>query len=120
MFLFCLLAVLAIPFGFTGRVGSSALELGPLFWCMFITGGFQMLGLRTGARAYSADRIASVAGVASGAWAAEAALILPLTGRWFDQQRFDLIFWMVALTPLVGVTLWLWLSRATLPSTRLV
>jgi hypothetical protein len=37
-----------------------------------------------------------------------------------DQQRFDLIFWMVALTPLVGVTLWLWLSRATLPSTRLV
>lgn len=83
--LFCLLAVLAIPFGFTGRVDSSALVLGLLFWCMLITGGFQMLGLRTGARAYSADRIASVAGMASGAWAAEAARILPLTGRWFDQ-----------------------------------
>jgi hypothetical protein len=52
-----------------------------------------------------------VAGVASGAWAAEAALILPVTGRWFDQQHFDWIFWAVALVPLVGVTLWLWLSK---------
>jgi ACS family hexuronate transporter-like MFS transporter len=113
VFLFLLLAGLAIPFGLTGRAGSSAQVLLLLFWCMFVTGGFQMLGLRTGARAYPADRIASVAGVASGAWAAEAAFILPLTGRWFDQQRFDLIFWFVALTPLIGVTLWMWLSRGT-------
>lgn len=116
VFLFFLLAVLALPFGFTGQVGSSALVLLMLFWVMFVTGGFQMLGLRTGARAYPKDRIASVAGVASGAWAAEAAFVLPLTGRWFDQQRFDLIFWMVALTPLVGVTLWLWLSRGSVKS----
>ena len=111
VFLFVLLAVLAIPFGFTGRASSSTVVLLLFFWCMFITGGFQMLGLRTGARAYPGERTASVAGVASGAWAAEAALILPLTGRWFDQQRFDLIFWMVALVPLVGVLLWIWLSR---------
>jgi hypothetical protein len=49
--------------------------------------------------------------VASGAWAAEAALILPMTGRWFDEQRFGPIFWFVALTPLAGVGLWLWLSK---------
>ena len=111
VFFFLLLAVLAIPFGFTGMFSSPSVVLLLFFWCMFITGGFQMLGLRTGARAYPGDRTASVAGVASGAWAAEAALILPLTGRWFDQQRFELIFWMVALVPLVGVLLWLWLSR---------
>jgi ACS family hexuronate transporter-like MFS transporter len=109
--MFVLLALLAIPFGMTGWTNSSALVLASFFWCMFITGGFQMLGLRTGARAYPGDRTASVAGVASGAWAAEAALILPVTGRWFDQQHFDWIFWAVALVPLVGVTLWLWLSK---------
>jgi hypothetical protein len=83
------------------------------FWCMFITGGFQMLGLRTGARAYPGERTASVAGVASGAWAAEAAVILPLTGRWFDQAHYDWIFWAVAIVPMIGVLLWIALSRPT-------
>ena len=110
-FLFVLLAILALPFAFTSHATSSVMVLMLLFWSMFVTGGFQMLGLRTGARAYASDRMASVAGVASGAWAAEAAFILPLTGRWFDQQRFDLIFGLVALAPLFGVGLWLWLSR---------
>jgi ACS family hexuronate transporter-like MFS transporter len=109
--MFLLLAVLAIPVGFTGRIGSSAGVLLMFFWCMFITGGFQMLGLRTGARAYPAEQTASVAGVASGSWAAEAALILPVAGRWFDQQRYDAIFWSLALIPTAGVLLWLWLSR---------
>ena len=115
VFFFFLLALLALPFGFTGHFTSSTAVLLLLAWCMFITGGFQMLGLRTGARVYSANgdtsRNASVAGVASGAWAAESAVILPFMGRWFDQQRFDQIFWFVAITPLIGVSLWLWLSR---------
>ncbi len=115
VFFFFLLALLAIPFGFTGLFTSTAAVLALFFWCMFITGGFQMLGLRTGARAYSDNKdgslTASVAGVASGAWAAESAVIMPLMGRWFDQQRFDLIFWFVALVPLIGVCLWLWLSQ---------
>jgi len=109
--MFVLLALLAIPFGMTGWISSSALVLASFFLCMFVTGGFQLLSLRTVARAYPSDRTASVAGVASGAWAAEAALILPVTGRWFDQQHFDWIFWGVALVPLVGVALWLWLSK---------
>ena len=72
--------------------------------------------MRTGARAYPGERTSSVAGVASGAWAAEAAVILPLTGRWFDQQRFDQIFWMVALVPMIGVLLWMWLSSSRKPA----
>jgi hypothetical protein len=82
-----------------------------VFWCMFVTGGFQMLGLRTGARAYPGPRTASVAGVASGAWAAEAAIIQSIAGRWFDQGHYDWIFWAIALIPLVGVLMWLRLSR---------
>lgn len=110
--MFLLLAACAIPFGFMTFLGSTAAVLALFFWCMFVTGGFQMLGLRTGARAYPGERTASVAGVASGAWAAEAAVILPLTGRWFDQAHYAWIFWAVALIPLAGVLLWIGLSRS--------
>jgi ACS family hexuronate transporter-like MFS transporter len=111
VFMFFLLAALMIPFGFTGLVSSTAGVLALFFWCMFVTGGFQMLGLRTGARAYPGARTASVAGVASGAWAAESAVILPITGRWFDQAHYDWIFWAVAIVPLAGVLIWTALSR---------
>jgi MFS transporter, ACS family, hexuronate transporter len=111
VFMFFLLALLMIPIGFTGLIQSSAGVLALFFWCMFVTGGFQMLGLRTGARAYPGARTASVAGVASGAWAAESAVILPIAGRWFDQAHYDRIFWAIALIPLVGVVMWTGLSR---------
>jgi ACS family hexuronate transporter-like MFS transporter len=111
VFMFFLLAVLMLPIGFTGSIPSNAGVLALFFWCMFVTGGFQMLGLRTGARAYPGTQTASVAGVASGAWAAEAALILPITGRWFDQAHYDWIFWAVALIPMGGVLIWAVLSR---------
>jgi hypothetical protein len=98
--------VAAIPY-----TASSAAVLALLFWSMFITGGFQMLALRTGARAYPRERTALVGGTASGAWSAVAAAVLPLLGRWFDQHRFTAIFLFIGLVPLVGVTLWVWLSR---------
>lgn len=119
VFMFFLLALLMIPFGFTGVVSSSAGVLALFFWCMFVTGGFQMLGLRTGARAYPGAGTASVAGVASGAWAAEAALIQPIVGRWFDQAHYDWIFWSIALIPLAGVLIWTVLSRKPLRSVQL-
>jgi ACS family hexuronate transporter-like MFS transporter len=111
MFMFFLLAFLMVPFGFTGLMSSSAAVVALFFWCMFVTGGFQMLGLRTGARAYPGARTASVAGVASGAWAAQSAVILPITGRWFDQAHYHWIFWAIALIPLGGVLMWTVLSR---------
>lgn len=109
--MFLLLSACILPFGFMTLIGSTAGVLALFFWCMFVTGGFQMLGLRTGARAYPGERTASVAGVASGAWAAEAAVILPLTGRWFDQGHYAWIFWAVALVPLAGILMWIGLSR---------
>ena len=109
--MYVLLAVLALPFGLTSWIHSPTLVLLLFFWSMFITGGFQMLGLRTGARAYPPEQTASVAGVASGSWAAEAAIALPLLGRWFDQQRYAAIFCSLAVIPAIGVLIWLWLSR---------
>jgi MFS transporter, ACS family, hexuronate transporter len=109
--MFLLLAICAVPVAAIPYTSSSAAVLALFFWSMFITGGFQMLALRTGARAYPRERTALVGGTASGAWSAVAAMVLPLLGRWFDQQRFVAIFWVVGLLPMVGVTLWMGLSR---------
>ncbi|PWU09156.1 MAG: hypothetical protein C5B51_06670 [Terriglobia bacterium] len=111
--MFFLLAFCTIPIAAVPWTGSRAGVLLLFFWSMFVTGGFQMLALRTGARAYPRERTALVGGTASGAWSAVAAVVLPLLGRWFDQQRYAAIFWLIAVTPLVGTTLWLWLSRGT-------
>ena len=109
--MFLLLAACAVPVAAIPYSASSAAVLALFFWSMFITGGFQMLALRTGARAYPRERTALVGGTASGAWSAVAAVVLPLLGRWFDQQRFAAIFWVVGLLPMVGVALWVWLSK---------
>ena len=109
--LFFLLAVLCLPIAAVPWTASPAIALLLFFWSMFVTGGFQMVALRTGARMYPREKTALAGGTASGAWSAVAAVILPVLGRWFDQQRFAEIFWLVAVTPMVGVSLWLWLSR---------
>jgi len=111
--MFLLLAICATPLAAVPWTGSRAIVLLLFFWSMFITGGFQMLALRTGARAYPRERTALAGGTASGAWSAVAAILLPLLGRWFDQQHYAAIFGLVAIMPLVGTTLWLWLSRPT-------
>jgi ACS family hexuronate transporter-like MFS transporter len=109
--MFLILAISTLPMAAVPWTASRTIVLLLFFWTMFITGGFQMLALRTGARAYPRERTALVAGTASGAWSAVAAVLLPVLGRWFDQGRFAAIFWVVAVMPLVGTTLWLWLSR---------
>lgn len=110
--MFFLLAVCCLPIAAVPWSASPAVVLLLFFWSMFVTGGFQMVALRTGARTYPREKTALAGGTASGAWSAVAAIILPVLGRWFDQQRFGEIFWLIALTPMVGVTLWLWLSNS--------
>jgi ACS family hexuronate transporter-like MFS transporter len=114
--MFLLLAICAVPVAAVPWTTVHALVLLLLFWSMFITGGFQMLALRTGARSYPRERTGLVGGTASGAWSAVAAILLPVVGRWFDQQQYGAIFWLIAITPLIGTLLWIWLSATTEPS----
>jgi MFS transporter, ACS family, hexuronate transporter len=109
--MFLLLAVGAIPVAAIPYTTSKAMVLALFFWSMFITGGFQMLALRTGARAYPREQTALAGGTASGAWSAVAAVILPVLGRWFDRQEFGAIFLLIGVLPLVGTAMWFWLSR---------
>ncbi len=114
--MFFLLAVCCLPIVAVPWSNSPAIVLLLFFWSMFVTGGFQMVALRTGARAYPREKTALAGGTASGAWSAVAAVLLPILGHWFDQQRYGEIFWLVGLMPLVGTMLWFLLVRREDPA----
>jgi ACS family hexuronate transporter-like MFS transporter len=83
-------------------------------WSCFIGGGFQMVALKVGAYAFPREQAAMMSGIASGAWALVNFLFLRAIGPWsgwMDTGRWDVIFWLIALTPAVGVLVWLVLSR---------
>jgi len=69
------------------------------------------VALRAAARAYPAGQMAMVAGLGAGTWSALVAIMLPMLGRWFDQQRYTETFLLVMLVPVMGTSLWLWLTR---------
>jgi ACS family hexuronate transporter-like MFS transporter len=108
--LFVLLAVLSLPQAAIPLVHSSAIALALFFWAMFAAGGFVVVSMREGSRDYP-QQSALVAGIGSGAWSALVAVVLPVLGRWFDQQRYVETFASVAVVPAVGAVLWWWFSR---------
>jgi MFS-type transporter involved in bile tolerance (Atg22 family) len=108
--MFMLLAALGLPLGVVTLLRSPLLAVVMFFWSMFVAAGFVVLGLRAGARAYPPGQTSMVAGLAAGAWSALVALLLPVLGRWFDQQRYSEVFGLVCLIPIAGTALWLWLT----------
>jgi ACS family hexuronate transporter-like MFS transporter len=108
--MFVLLAVLALPLGAVTLLRSPLLAVLMFFWAMFVAGGFTMVSLRAGALAYPSGQTSMVAGLAAGSWSALVALLLPVLGRWFDQQRYSEVFALVCLLPVAGTALWLWMT----------
>jgi hypothetical protein len=67
--------------------------------------------LRSGARTYPREQTALVAGIGAGAWSALVAVLLPFLGSLFDAHRYAETFIFVSLLPLLGVLLWVILSK---------
>jgi len=109
--LFILLAVLALPIAFMTWTHSWVIALLQFFWALFIADGYVVLSLRVGSHLYPRGQTAMVAGIGSGAWSAVLAAVLPVYGRWFDLQWYNATFVSMALLPLAGTLIWLWLSR---------
>ena len=109
--LFLILTVCAIPFGVTPLSRSVAVAIAMMSWACFIGGAFQMLALKVGSYSFPREQAAMMSGIASGAWSLVNALLAPNIGRLFDQQRWSDAFWLIALCPLAGVSVWLFLSR---------
>jgi len=109
--LFVLLTVLQLPLAAVTWITSPALVMIVFFWSMFVAAGFIVVALRAASRVYPAEQSSMVAGLGAGTWSALVAVLLPLLGRWFDQQRYTETFLFVTLVPVVGTALWLWLTR---------
>ena len=109
--MFVLLTIAAIVFGITPSFASVPAAIALMSWACFVGGAFQMLAMKVGAYAFPREQAAMMSGIASGAWSLANAGASPIIGRFFDQQRWEAAFWLIALAPLVGVVIWIGLSR---------
>ncbi len=108
--MFALLTVFALALGATTWTDSVAIAVFLNCWSIFIAGGFQMVALKVSLHAFRQEP-AMMSGIASGSWALANALVTPVLGRLFDAGRYDLAFWLIAIGPVVGILVWLVLTR---------
>ena len=84
-------------------------------WATFIGGGFQMVALKVSSYSFPREQAAMMTGVAAGSFALVNYILLQTPrmglGALFNQHRYAEAWWIVALCPLVGVVVWLFLSR---------
>jgi ACS family hexuronate transporter-like MFS transporter len=109
--LFLLLTVCALAFGATPWTSSLMLAMFLISWAAFIGGGFQMVALKVGSYAFPKEQSAMMSGIASGSFALLNAILSPRLGQLLDQQNYVAFFWVIALCPVIGVAVWLFLSR---------
>ena len=109
--LYLLMAAASLPTAFITYTNSWAAVLALFFWGMFTAVGFITVSLHVAAGGYPGDQTGMVAGIGSGAWGAVLALVLLFLGPWFDQKAYAASFLSMALMPVVGTLLWLWITR---------
>jgi MFS family permease len=113
--LFLLLTAFSLVLGAVTWTSSVGLTMAITSWATFIGGGFQMVALKVGSYSFPREQAAMMTGIASGSFALVNYILLQFPsvglGALFNQNRYAEAFWIVALCPLVGVLVWLFLSR---------
>jgi sugar phosphate permease len=109
--MFLLLTALAVTLGLTTWTTSLPVVMFLISLSAFTAGGFQMVALKVGSYAFPREQAAMMSGIASGAWSLTNAILSPRLGLLFNEQRYAEAFWVVALCPVIGVAVWLVLSR---------
>jgi ACS family hexuronate transporter-like MFS transporter len=113
--LFLLLTAFSLVLGAVTWTSSVALTMAIASWATFIGGGFQMVALKVGSYSFPREQAAMMTGIASGSFALVNYILLQFPnvglGALFNQNRYAEAFWIVALCPLAGILVWLFLSR---------
>ena len=123
--MFVLLTVISLTLGFTTMTTSVPIAIGLISLSTFIGGGFQMVALKVGSYAFPREQSAMMSGIASGSWSLANFVLLNAIGagvaiagvrilpgaNLIAGQRWEEIFWIIALMPAAGVAIWLFLSR---------
>jgi len=105
-------AALSLPFAAIPWMANVAAVMAGMFLAMFVASGFVVLSVAYATHVYSADHAGLIAGAGAGSWSFLVAILMPLCGRLFDQQRHSWAFWIVTAIPLVGYLVWLVLNRS--------
>ena len=112
--MFLILVAASLTLGFTTWTTSVPIAIALLSLSTFIGGGFQMVALKVGSYAFPREQAALMSGIASGAWSLVNFMLLRVIGSWtgwMTAQRWEEIFWLIAVLPAIGISLWLILSR---------
>ena len=112
--MFVLLTIVALTLGATTWTTSVPLAIGLISLSTFIGGGFQMVALKVGSYAFPREQSAMMSGIASGSWSLANFVLLQAIGprsTLMNNQRWEEIFWLIALLPVIGIAVWLVLSR---------
>jgi ACS family hexuronate transporter-like MFS transporter len=112
--MFMLLTMASLTLGMTTWTTSVPLAIALISFSTFIGGGFQMVALKVGSYAFPREQAAMMSGIASGSWSLVNFVLLRAIGpwsNWMNNQQWEEIFWLIALLPAVGITVWLVLSR---------
>ena len=112
--MFLLLTVVSLTLGMTTWTTSVPVVMALVSLSTFIGGGFQMVSLKVGSYAFPREQAAMMSGIASGAWSLVNFVLLRSIGAWsgwMNAGRWEEIFWLIAVLPAIGVTMWLFLSR---------
>jgi ACS family hexuronate transporter-like MFS transporter len=111
--LFLLLTIASLTLGMTTWTSSALVGIALISFSTFIGGGFQMVALKVGSYSFPREQAAMMSGIASGSWSLVNFILLRAIGPWSDwmkNQRWEQIFWLIALLPAVGIIMWLVLS----------
>jgi MFS transporter, ACS family, aldohexuronate transporter len=112
--MFLLLTVVSLSLGLVTMTRSVPLAIGLISLSTFIGGGFQMVALKVGSYAFPREQSAMMSGIASGSWSLVNFILLQVIGprtSLMNNQQWETIFWIIALLPVVGVAVWMALSR---------
>ncbi len=104
-------AVSSLPLALTPWVRSLPVAMGLMFLSMFAASGFIILTVGWATRVYPPGHSGLIAGLGAGAWSLMVAVAMPVFGRLFDLQRFDVGFALAAAMPALGFASWWALSR---------
>lgn len=108
--------VLGLPLALLPTSGSFSIALAQFFLAMFVASAFQLLVISYGAEIFSRAHAGYIAGLASGAYGAALAILMPLFGKLFDLNAYGMAFTVAALCPVLGYVGFTLLTKAPQPT----
>jgi MFS family permease len=83
-----------------------AITMAFFFLVMFLSGGFVVIALASGATKQSSGNTGFLAGFSISGWSLTTGVLMWVVGRMFDHAAYTASFWLVAGLPCLGVLLW--------------